>query len=98
MTHRENVLKKYGLPDKSYSLQELADISKIPYMTLKKVYLRGYGAAITNPLSVRMKGSFKKNVDAPPSMKLSKEQWAMARVYSFIDGNKKHDLDLRISL
>jgi hypothetical protein len=26
---------------------------------------------------------------------LSKEQWAMARVYSFIDGNPKHDTDLR---
>jgi hypothetical protein len=98
MTHRENVLKKYNLPDKSYNLEELADITKIPYTTLKKVYLRGYGAAITNPTSVRMKGSFKKNVVAPMSMKLSKEQWAYARVYSFIDGNKKHDLDLRIGL
>jgi len=29
------------------------------------------------------------------SQKLSKEQWAMARVYSFIDGNPKHDTDLR---
>jgi hypothetical protein len=28
-------------------------------------------------------------------MKLSKEQWAMARVYSFLDGNPKHDNDLR---
>jgi hypothetical protein len=96
MTHRENVLKKYGLPDKSYSLQELADITKVPYSVLKKVYLRGYGAAITNPLSVRMKGTFEKNVNAPPSMKLSKEQWAYARVYSFLDGSKKHDLDLRL--
>jgi hypothetical protein len=29
------------------------------------------------------------------SKKLSKEQWAMARVYSFLDGNPKHDEDLR---
>jgi hypothetical protein len=42
-----------------------------------------------------MKGSFKKNVAAPRSQKLSKEQWAMARVYSFLDGNPKHDNDLR---
>jgi hypothetical protein len=42
-----------------------------------------------------MKGSFKKGVKAPMSKKLSKEQWAMARVYSFLDGNKKHDNDLR---
>jgi hypothetical protein len=44
---------------------------------------------------VRLKGSFEKGVDAPMSMKLSKEQWAMARVYSFLDGNPKHDNDLR---
>jgi hypothetical protein len=30
------------------------------------------------------------------SKKLSKEQWAMARVYSFINGNPKHDNDLRL--
>jgi hypothetical protein len=36
-----------------------------------------------------------KNVDAPASKKLSKEQWAMARVYSFLDGNPSHDEDLR---
>jgi hypothetical protein len=29
------------------------------------------------------------------SAKLSKENWAMARVYSFLDGNPKHDNDLR---
>lgn len=63
--------------------------------TLQKVYNRGIGAYKTQPLSVRMQGSFQKFVNAPMSMKLSKEQWAMARVYSFLDGSKKHDLDLR---
>jgi len=62
---------------------------------LQEVYNRGIGAYKTNPLSVRMKGTFKKGVNAPMSQKLSKEQWAMARVYSFIDGNPKHDTDLR---
>jgi hypothetical protein len=42
-----------------------------------------------------MKGTFKKGVSAPMSMKLSPQQWAMARVYSFLDGNPKHDNDLR---
>jgi hypothetical protein len=42
-----------------------------------------------------MKGTFEKGVAAPMSQKLSKEMWAMARVYSFIDGNPKHDTDLR---
>jgi len=42
-----------------------------------------------------MKRTFKKGVNAPYKMKLSKEQWAMARIYSYLDGNPKHDTDLR---
>jgi hypothetical protein len=96
MTRRENFLKKKGLStDKSYSLKELSKIAGVPITTLQVVYNRGIGAYKTNPESVRMEGTFQKNVDAPMSMKLSKEQWAMARVYSFLDGNPKHDNDLR---
>ena len=95
MTRRENYLEKKGLPDRSYSLKELSKVSGFPISTLQVVYNRGIGAYKTNPESVRLKGSFEKNVDAPMSMKLSKEQWAMARVYSFLDGNPKHDNDLR---
>lgn len=95
-THRERFLKKHGLPtSESYSLTTLAKISGISSTTLHEVYNRGIGAYKTNPSSVRMKGSFKKGVNAPMSQKLSKEQWAIARVYSFLDGNKKHDTDLR---
>lgn len=94
-THRENFLKKHNLPDKGYSLKELAKVSGENMATLQDVYNRGIGAYKTNPTSVRMKGSFKKNVNAPMNKKLSKEQWAMARVYSFLDGSKKHDGDLR---
>jgi hypothetical protein len=95
MTHRESFLKKKGLEDKPYSLKELSDASGVKVTTLRQVYNRGIGAYKTNPQSVRLQGSFKKNVKAPMSMKLSKEQWAMARVYSFLDGNPKHDTDLR---
>jgi hypothetical protein len=94
-THRENFLRKNNLEDKSYSLYELAKISGYSKNTLQQVYNRGIGAYQSNPISVRLKGSFKKGVQAPMSMKLSKEQWAMARVYSFLDGSQKHDLDLR---
>lgn len=95
-TRRERVLKSYGLdPTKSYSLSFLAKTSKIPKRILQEVYNRGIGAYKTNPISVRMKGTFKKNVKAPLSKKLSKEQWAMARVFSFLDENPKHDTDLR---
>jgi hypothetical protein len=93
-THRHQWLKKNNLPDKSYSLEELSRISKVPMKTLREVYNRGIGAYKTQPLSVRMKGTFEKNVKAPMSQKLSKEQWAYARVYSFLNGSKKHDTDL----
>jgi len=93
-TRRESFLTKKNLPDKSYSLKELAKIAGIPTHTLQLVYNRGVGAYKTDPDSVRIKGTFEKR-PAPMSMKLSKEQWAMARVYSFLDGNPKHDNDLR---
>jgi len=95
MTHRENFLRKYQLPDKPRSLYQLSKITRIKESTLQEVYNRGIGAYSTNPTSVRMKGTFKKGVSAPMKFKLSKEQWAMARVYSFLDGNPKHDTDLR---
>ena len=95
MTHRDNFLRKHNLPDKGYSLNDLSKVSGIKQSTLQQVYNRGIGAYKTNPQSVRLKGTFEKGVNAPMSQKLSKEQWAMARVYSFLDGSKKHDLDLR---
>ena len=94
-THRENFLHNHGLEDKHYSLDELSKISKIPRHILQEVYNRGSGAYTSNPISVRMKGSYKKGVDAPMSKKLSKQQWSFARVYSFIDNNPSHDQDLR---
>ena len=94
-THRLRFLRKHHLSEHGYSLGELAKISKVPQPILRQVYDRGIGAYKTNPTSVRMKGTFRKGVKAPYSKKLSKEQWAMARVYSFLDGNLKHDGDLR---
>jgi len=94
-THRQNVLKAYGLEDHSYSLKDLSQITRVPMSILQEVYNRGIGAYKTNPLSVRLKRSYVKNVKSPLKFKLSKEQWAYARVYSFLDGNPKHDNDLR---
>ena len=85
LTNRERFLKKHKLPmDTSLSLPEISNLSNIPIQALQKVYNRGIGAYKTNPESVRVKGTFEKNVDAPMSMKLSKEQWAYARVYAFV--------------
>lgn len=95
-TNRLRYFKKMGLEERPYSLKELSSISRTPLSILQQVYNRGIGAYKTNPLSVRLKTPpFQKNVKAPMSAKLSKEQWAMARVYSFLNGSKIHDADLR---
>jgi hypothetical protein len=100
-TNRIKFLKLHGLPpDKSLSLIEIAALARIPVHPLIEVFRRGIGAYKTNPESVRMKGTFQKNVDAPMSMKLSKEQWAYARVYAFVMKTKKvyygADNDIRV--
>jgi hypothetical protein len=99
-TNKEQWNRRHGYPkDASHTISDIARISKIPKSTLDKVYDRGIGAHKTNPQSVRLKGSFKKGVKAPMSQKLSTQQWAMARIYSFvnkIEGKKplNHDKDL----
>jgi len=93
-THRERVIERLGLENKKHSLTALAKASGTPRSILQAVYNRGIGAYNTNPQSVRMKRSFIKNVNAPMSEKLSKQQWATARVYSYLDSNPKHDQDL----
>jgi hypothetical protein len=95
-THKEQVCEEYGLdPKKSYSLETLSDITKIPLSILDKVYDRGLGAWGHNNKSVRLKGSYVKNVATSYKYKLSAPQWASARCWSFINGNPKHDNDLR---
>lgn len=98
-THKDRVLAKLGLPATNhYSVEDLAYITGVPMGILQAVYNRGIGAYKTQPSSVRMKGTFEKGVNAPMKYKLSKEQWAMARLYSFLDGNPKHDQDLHALL
>ena len=100
LTHRQQWNKRHGFDkDESHSLAKIARVRKQPISRLQKVYDRGVGAHKTNPESVRVKGSFKKDASAPISAKLSKEQWAMARVHAFvnkIESNQKlnHDTDL----
>jgi hypothetical protein len=95
LTHRQQWLRKNKLEDRSYGLTELAKISKTPLKTLQEIFNRGVGAHKTQLSSVRIKKTFEKGVVAPAFMKLSKEQWAYARVYSWLNGSKKHDMDLR---
>jgi hypothetical protein len=77
--------KKHGLPiDEDLSLADISRLSGFPRQALQEVYNRGIGAWKSNPESVRLQGSFKKDASAPRSARLGKEQWAMARVYSFV--------------
>lgn len=99
-THRQNVLKRLGLPsDSNLNIEELADITGVAEDILQEVYNRGVGAH-ANLKSVRLKKDFSKNPDTkkyPRSARLSKEQWGYARIYSFLDGGttwKTTDSDL----
>jgi len=87
LTHKQAFNLRHGYElNESHSLKKIASISKMKIGTLQTVYNRGVGAFRTNPESVR---SFVK----------SKEQWAIARVYSFVNKiesgmNLNHDTDL----
>ena len=84
-TNREQFLEKHNLPaDTQLSIQEISKLSGMPLSALKKVYQKGVGAYYTNPESVRVQGTFKKDPDAPLSIKLSPQQWGLARVYAFV--------------
>jgi len=64
----------------SHSLEEISKDTGISLKGLQQIYNKGIGAYKTNPSSVR------------PNVK-SKEQWAMARVYSAVMGGKASKVD-----
>ena len=64
--------KQHNIPvSESLSLKQIAKLSGMPSKALQEVYNKGVGAYHSNPASVR-------------PMVHSPEQWAMARVYSFV--------------
>ena len=72
VTNKQKFNKKYKQPiNQSNSKNDIVRLTGIPKRILDEVYYRGIGAYKTNPKSVR-------------STVLSKEQWAYARVYSFV--------------
>ena len=100
LTNKQKFNKKYKQPqNKSNSLKEIAKLSGFTLGSLQKIYNKGIGAYKTNLSSVRIKGSFKKNPNVkkfPARRRLTKEQWAIARVYSVLmkGGAYKFDKDL----
>ena len=87
-TYREKFYERYNIPlDESLSIEEISKIAGIPLDAAKEVYRKGAGAWYSNLGSVRLVGTYKRNPDIrayPRSKRLSKSQWAFARLYSFI--------------
>lgn len=75
--------KKYGHDkEESHSLKEISKDTGVSMKGLQQIYDKGVGAYKTNPESVR------------PSVN-SKEQWAMARVYSAVMGGGAAKVDAK---
>lgn len=91
-TNREQFLKRNNLPlTTTLSLNEIAALAKVPLAALQDVERRGFGAYRSSPTSVRAKGTFKKGQPlsvVPLSGRLSPQQWARARVFSFVNKAK----------
>ncbi len=76
---------KYGFPKNApHSKAEISRLTGISIGILNQVFRRGVGARKTNPQSVRKVGSGKKVGGASLKGKMSAEQWAQARIYSFV--------------
>jgi hypothetical protein len=92
-TNKEQFLRKHDLPkDTSLSAEQMSELSGFPVAALLEVYKRGIGAWKTNPSSVRIKGTFKKDPNLgryPRGARLTKEQWAAGRVYAFLNRSDK---------
>ena len=81
--------KKYGFDkDEPHSKEEIAKITKIKKKILDEVYDRGVGAWENNIRSVRLKSGKKDFSVTDRSKKMTAQQWAMARIYSFVMGGK----------
>jgi hypothetical protein len=80
-SYKDKYNRKYNYEkNTSHSLEDIAKDSGVSIKGIQQIYNKGIGAYKTNPQSVR------------PNVK-SKEQWAMARVYSSVMGGKASIVD-----
>ena len=82
-TNKERFNKRYNQPlSKPNSKKDISRLTGISMSVLDKVYDRGLAAHRSNPQSVRnIRG-----VKGGAGKKMSPQQWAMARIYSFAVG------------
>ena len=75
LTNKQKFNKKYKQKlNEPNSKKDISKLSGVSMSILDDVYYRGMGAFKTNPQSVRKS--------------VSPQQWAMARIYSFVVGGK----------
>ena len=67
------------------TLREKAKENHVPFEALMEVYKKGIGAWKTNPESVRLISSGKKNWKPSRKGKMSAQQWALARTNAFLE-------------
>lgn len=85
LTNKQKYNKKYGYKrDEGHSKSDISKKTGIPMSILDDVYDRGVGARKSNPESVRSVTTGKKVGGKSLRGKMSAQQWAMARVYSFV--------------
>jgi len=81
LTNKQKYNKKYGFSkEQSHSKKDISKKTGISMSILDKVYDRGLAAHKNNPGSVRNV----KGVKGGGGKKMSAQQWAQARVYSFV--------------
>lgn len=84
LTNRDKFIKKYKLDTSDgFGVSDVARITGIKKSILQAVYNRGIGAHKNNPASVRLIDGTK-NYSTSLAGKMSKEQWAMGRLFSFV--------------
>ena len=84
-TNKEKYNAKFGFPKgTAHSKRDISKKTGIPMSILDEVFDRGVGARKSNPQSVRSVATGKKTGGRSLKGKMSAEQWAMGRVYSFV--------------
>ena len=85
LTNKNKFNIKYGQPkNKSNSKADMVRLTGIPKRILDEVYDRGLAAHKNNPQSVRQIGTGKKIGGKSLKGKMSAQQWAVSRLYSFL--------------
>jgi len=88
-TNKNKFNKKYGFKrDEGHTRAEISRLTGVSSRILGEVAKRGRGAHKGNPSSVRRASDGKKVGGNSLKGKMSAEQWAQARIYSFVMGGK----------